>query len=98
MIDKFLNPNYLEKTKFSNFVKAVTEATKPDVKINTYSSNSFPRYKKKDVKPITDFNDDLKKITNDFVTRNLGVNEFRQFLSNNGFNPNVEAVRLYNLD
>ncbi len=98
MIDKFLNPNYLEKTKFSNFVKVVSEATKPDVKLNTESTNRFPRYKKIEDKPITDFNDNVKKITNDFVTRNMSVNEFRQYLSNNGFNPNVEAVILYYLD
>ena len=98
VIDKFLNPNYLEKTKFSSFVKTISEASKPEVRLHTDSSNRFPRYKKKDTKPISDFNDDVKKMTSDFVTRNLGVNEFRQFLSNNGFNPNVEAVIYYYLD
>jgi hypothetical protein len=73
-------------------VKTVCEASKPDVILRTDSSNRFPRYKKKEVKPISDFNDDIKKMTNEFVTRNLSVNEFRNFLSNNGFNPNVEAV------
>jgi hypothetical protein len=88
----------MEKTMFSSFVKTISEATKPDVRFQTDNSNRFPRYKKKEVKPLSKFDDDIKQMANEFVTRNLTVNEFRNFLSNNGFNPKVEAVKFINID
>jgi hypothetical protein len=77
---------------FSNLVKTISEASKQDVRFNTDTVNRFPRYKKRETKPLSDFDDDVKKMTNEFVTRNLKVSDFRQFLSESGFNPNVEAV------